>query len=64
MNKLGTGGGQCGFSAPNLSLEAGKRYIATWSSTTDIKGVSGREHMEINVTSFVLDRDTKKQIFP
>ncbi|BCA26811.1 hypothetical protein [Metapseudomonas otitidis] len=64
MNKLGTGGGQCGFNAPNLSLEAGKRYIATWSSTTDIKGVSGREHMEINVTSFVLDRDTKKQIFP
>lgn len=64
MNKLGTGGGKCGFSAPNLSLEAGKRYLATWASATNITGVKGREQMEISVTSYVLDRDTKKQIFP
>lgn len=64
MNKLGTGGGKCGFGAPNLNLEAGKRYLAAWSSTTDITGVRGREQMEITVISYVLDRDTKKQIFP
>ena len=64
MNRLGTGGGKCGFSASNINLEAGKRYLATWSAVTDIKGVVGRETMEITVTSYVLDLDTKKQIFP
>lgn len=64
MNKLGTGGGMCGFGAQNLNLEAGKRYLATWSASTDVTGVVGRERMEITVKSYVLERDTKKQIFP
>ncbi|WP_259696960.1 hypothetical protein [Pseudomonas brassicacearum] len=64
MNKLGTGGGKCGFSAPDIQLEAGKRYLATWSSSTAIKGVSGYEQMQISVTSYVLDRDSKQQIYP
>lgn len=64
MNKLGTGGGKCGLGAPNLNLEAGKRYLATWSSSTSVIGVSGYEQVQISVTSYVLDRDTKKQVYP
>jgi hypothetical protein len=64
MNKLGTGGGKCGFSAPDIRLEAGKRYLATWSSSTSMIGVSGSEQMQIRVNSYVLDRDTKKQVYP
>ncbi|QLF93425.1 hypothetical protein HW090_09535 [Pseudomonas sp. ABC1] len=64
MNKLRTGGGQCGFVAPALNFEAGKRYLATWSASTSITGVTGREQMEINVSSYIIDRDSKEQIFP
>ncbi|MCJ8206745.1 hypothetical protein [Pseudomonas sp. RGM2987] len=64
MNKLGTGGGKCGFGAPDINLEAGKHYLATWSSSTSVKGVSGYEQMQISITSYVLDRDTKTQVYP
>lgn len=64
MNKLGTGGGMCGLGANGIKLEAGKRYLATWSAATSIKGPPQREQMEIRVTSYVLDRDTKVQVYP
>lgn len=64
MNKLGTGGGICGLGANGIELKAGKRYLATWSATTSIKGPPQREQMEIKVSSFVLDRDTKQQVYP
>lgn len=64
MNKLGTGGGKCGFVVPSLHLEAGKRYLATWVATTNITGVRGREQMEITVESYVIDRNTREQILP
>lgn len=64
MNKLGTGGGKCGFGAPDLKLEAGKHYLATWSSSTAMIGVSGSEQMQISVTSYVLDRDTRERVYP
>ncbi|WP_194150452.1 hypothetical protein [Stutzerimonas nosocomialis] len=61
MNKLGTGGGMCGLGVNGLELEAGKRYLVTWADTSNIKGPPKRERMEITVTSFILDRDTKQQ---
>ena len=64
MNKLGTGGGKCGFAAPDVRFEAGKRYLASWSARTDVTGVRGREQMETTVTSYVLDRDTNLQVYP
>lgn len=64
MNKLGTGGGICGLGVYDIELEAGKRYLATWSTATSIKGPPQREQMEIKVSSFVLDRDTKQQVYP
>ncbi|WP_081951553.1 hypothetical protein [Pseudomonas cremoricolorata] len=64
MNKLGTGGGKCGFGAPALNLEAGKHYLATWSSSTSVTGLRGREQMEISVSSYVLEQGTNKQVFP
>ncbi|WP_217474744.1 hypothetical protein [Stutzerimonas stutzeri] len=64
MNKLGTGGGMCGLGANGIELEAGKRYLATWSTATSIKDPPQREQMEITVSSFVLDRDTKLQVYP
>lgn len=64
MNKLGTGGGMCGLGATGIELEAGKRYLATWSAATSIKGPPQREQMEIKVSSFVLDRDSGLQIYP
>lgn len=64
MNALGTGGGTCGFGVPRLDFAAGKRYLATWSAATSIKGPPQREQMEIMIKTFVIDRDTNEQVYP
>ncbi len=33
----GTGGGKCGFGAPDLKLETGKHCLTTWSASTAMR---------------------------